>query len=429
MTSQLKKLEKSQVEITVEISYVEAEPYLKKAAAKLAEEFKIDGFRPGKAPYEVIKQKAGEMAILEAALDDIINQTFNQVLVEQKIVTIGQPQINLEKLAPGNPIVYKAVVALLPAVKVGDFGNLTLKKEKTEVKDEAVDRVLQDLQKLRAQETKVERPAQTGDKLIIDFSVLQDQVVIDGGAEKNYPIVIGENRFIPGFEEQLVGLTAGGEKEFDLKFPEKYFQKNLAGKTCHFKVKCQEVKEVKLPLVNDEFAQTISGGHFKTALELKDNIKKNLIAEAEAKQDQRLEAEMFDRLISPAQFEEIPEVLKANEVKKMIGELEMSVTGQGFKFEDYLKSINKTVEVLEKELLPEAEKRVKIALFCREIYQQNNFSVSQEEIDQEIEHLSQHYPDRPEVKNQFSSPQYREYLKNVLGNQKVVDYLKGKIIK
>lgn len=425
MKSEIKKLDKSEIEITVELSEMELTPYLIKAAEKISTESKIEGFRPGKAPYDIVKQKFGEGAIMNEAVDDIISKSYYEVLKENEIVTIGAPEIKVEKAAPGNPFVYKAKVAVLPKVKLGDYQGIKLERKKIEIKAEQVEKVVSEITKLRASEKLIEREAKEGDKLEIDFDVFLDKVSIENGKQTKYPITIGEGRFIPGFEEQLIGMKAGEVKEFELKFPEKYYEKSLAGKNCEFKVTCKAVYEVEMPKVDDEFAKMVSGGKFSTVQEMKDGIKQNLEEEEKIKQDQILEIEMLDKVVGVSEFEELPEVLLHNEKHRMLHELEDSVTSQGFKFEDYLSSIKKTTEELENEFTPQAEKRVKTSIIAREIYQEQKIEVSEDEVGLEIEKLLAAYPNNPEARKQLETETYKDYLRNMIGNKKVIEYLKG----
>ena len=428
MKSEVKKLAKSQVEITIEVAVEEIKPYLAKAVSKISKEIKIEGWRPGKAPYEIIKQKIGDMGILEAALDDIISATYYDVLKEQKIVTIGQPQIDIVKIAPDNPFVYQATAAVFPNVKIGDYQKIKIKKEPIKISDEQVNKILADIRKMRTKEKLTEQPAKTGDKLEIDFEIFLDGLPIERGQHQKYPIIIGEHKFIPGFEDQLVGLKAGKTKEFQLRFPEKYFAKKLADKEAEFKVKCQAVYEVELPELNDELAKSISADKFQTLAELKNSIRENLETEEIIKQEQRLEIEMLDKLVAIADFEAIPDLLVVSEVHKMIQELEHSLIDQGFDFADYLKSLNKSETDLKEEFKPQAEKRVKIAILTREIFLEKNFEVREDELAKEIEAALKNYPANPEIKKQLASETYRDYLRNVLGNKKVIEFLKKEII-
>jgi trigger factor len=262
-----------------------------------------------------------------------------------------------------------------------------------------------------------------------DFNVYRDGVPIENGASQNYPLIIGENRFIPGFEENLIGMSVGDEKEFKLKFPEEYHEKSLAGKPAEFKVKINAVLEIIKPELTDELAKEISGGKFATVSELQENIQKNLLEEETVKQDRRLEIEMLEKIATASEFEELPELLVNEEIHKMMHELEDTITKQGLDFPTYLNSIKKTPDELEKEMKPQAELRVKTSIIAREIYQEQKFEVTSDEVNKEVEELLKNYPANPDVLKQLSSETYKEYLKNVLGNRKVMDYLKSIIIK
>ena len=429
MKSDVKKIEKSQVQISVELTWLELGPYLKKAAEKISKESKIEGFRPGKAPYEIIKQKFGEMAILNEAVDDIISKTYYQILKENEIMAIGQPEVKVEKVAPENDFSYTATVPVLPKVKIGDIGSIKLEKKKVQVKAGEVEKVIDDIRKMRAKQTPVERPAQKGDVCEVDFDIFMDKVPLENGQYKKFPVTLGENKFIPGFEEQITGMKKNDAKEFELKFPDDYFEKKLAGKTCEFKVKCLEVSEVELAEINDEFAKEISGGKFNTVKELKENVEKNILQDEQMKEDQRLEIEMLEKIVNISEFEELPEILLHNESHRMVHELEESVSKQGLDFEDYLKSINKTHDDLEKDFAPQAEKRVKTSIIAREIFQEQKIEVTEDEVALEIEEMMKNYPANAEIRKQLEAETYKDYLRNVIGNKKVIDYLKKKIIK
>jgi len=429
MKSEIKKLPQSTVEITVEVSVAELEPFMKKSAVKISENAKIQGFRPGKAPYETIKAKFGEMAILQEAIDDIIMETYYRVIKENELTTIGQPKIDLEKIAPENPFIYKATVNILPEVKVGDIKKLSLQRETIKISDDKVNQTIEEIRAMRAEEKKVERPAQNGDLVKFDFNVYRDGVPIENGASKNYPLIIGENRFIPGFEEQLVGLKAGDEKEFKLNFPKEYHEKSLAGKPAEFKVKINEIAEIVKPELTDDFAQMISAQKFKTVAELKENIIKNLTDEETEKQERELEAKMLEELVKISEFEELPDILIKEELHRMMHELEDSIAKQGMQMADYLNAIKKTPEELEAELKPQAELRVKTSILARELYQQQKMEVTPDEIEKEIEEMLKRYGNNPDAKKQLETETYKEYLKNVIGNRKIMDYLKQLIIK
>jgi len=429
MKTEIKKLPQSIVEISVEIDTDELKPYLEKSATKISETAKIEGFRPGKAPYNIVKEKFGEMAILQEAIDDIIAKTYYQIIINNQLTTIGQPKIEIVKMAPDNPFAYKATVPILPQVTLGDFSKIKLKREEIKIDDDKVNQVVKEIRKMRSIQEKVERAAKSGDALKIDFDIYRDGVPIEHGKSQDYPIIIGEGKFIPGFEDNLIGMKAGEEKEFELKFPENYFQKSLAGKPAQFKVTVKDINEIKLPELTDDFAKEISGGKYQNVAELQAGIAENLKEEETEKQERRLEIELLEKAVELSQFEELPEILIEEELHRMMHELEDSITMKGLNFDDYLKSLNKTLEEIKKEMIPQAELRVKTAILAREIYQQQKFEITPEEIEKEIAEIASHYPPNPDVIKQLNSESYREYLKNSLGNKKVIEYLKELVIK
>lgn len=415
-----KKLPKSQVELTIEMPVEELGKYLDLAAQKISKEKKIAGFRPGKAPYEIIKQQVGEMAIYQEALDPVIRDTLLKAIEQEKLKVVGQPQVDIEKLAAGNPVIYKATVSLMPSVKMKDYKNAKVKPAKIEVGKEKIDKTLEELQKMRAKESAQDKAVEMGDKAVIDFSIYLDKVPIEGGQHKDYPMYLGENFFVPGFEEKIIGMKKGEEKEFELKFPKDYFQKMIAGKMADIKVKVKDVFKVEKPELNDEFAKMIN---FETIEKLKEQIEKNIGEEEQFKDEQRMEMEIFDQIIKQTEFDEFPEILIQSELDKMISELKYNVSQQGVEFEDYLNSVKTSIADLRKNFIPQAEKRLKISLILREIALLEKISADEKDIEAEIEKLLKAYPDEESKKN-IESEEYKHYLENSLVNQKTVGKLK-----
>jgi trigger factor len=415
-----KKLPKSQVELTIEVAVEDLDKYLKQATQKISQSQSIPGFRPGKAPYDIVKQKFGEMAIYQEALDPLIKDTLAKAFEQEKLEIIGQPQIDVDKLAPNNPVVYRATVTLLPKAKIKNYKNIKVKPKKIEVSEEKIQKTLEQLQKMRAKESAQDKKIEIGDKAFVDFSIYLDKVPIDGGQHKDYPVYLGENFFIPGFEEQLLGLKKGEEKEFELKFPKEYFQKNLAGKLAEFKVKIKDVFKVERPELNDEFAKMIN---FANMNQLKDHIRQNIEQEEKMQDEQRMEIEILDEIIKQSEFDELPQILIDGELDKMLAELQGNIAQQGVKFEDYLKSLKTTEENLRENFLPQARKRLQTSLIIREIAALEKISVDEKEVEQEIEQMLQKYNDENSAK-QIRSDGYKRYLENLLINRKTIEKLK-----
>ncbi len=421
-----KELGKNQLELTIEISPEEIAPHLEKAANKLSQKHKVPGFRPGKAPLEMIKNKFGEATLLQEALDFIISDSFFKAVTREKIETVGQPQINVEKLAPGNPLIYKAVVFLLPKVTLGEWQKQTVSQKEAKATAEDIEKTIEQLREMNVQESIVDRPAKKDDKVEVDFEVLINKAVIEGGKSSKYPVIIGQGRMIPGFEDKLIGAKAGEEKEFELKFPEKYFQKNLAGKLATFKVKILNVYERKLPNVDDQLAKNLG---FESLDKLKAQLEQNITQDKKIKEKQRVEGEAIAALVKSSQIDEIPENLIANETQKMAMELEHSIRSQGMDMAGYLKSINKTREDLSKDFRPQAQERIKAALALRQLALEEKIAVTEAELDEEIKKQETAYEGNPQALQNIHHPQYRGQLKNILTNQKVIKLITDQIVK
>jgi len=420
MKTEINKLPKNQVVLTVEVTVDELKPFLAKAAAEISKEQKFAGFRPGKAPFEIVKQKVGEMAIYQQAAEFAVEKTYPRCILEHKLVSVGQPKINIEKLAPGNPLVYKATVAILPKVTLGKYKELKVARKDVEVKDEEVEKTIGQLQKMFGKEKRVSREAKVGDKVEIDFTMYRDKIPIDGGTSKNHPLIIGEGNFVPGFEDNLVGLKEGTTKEFSLKFPKEYHKKDLAGKPVEAKVSMKGVYEIELPEFNNDLAKQLGS---ETTAKLKEDIRSNIHKDKSGKERQRWELELLEKIIEKSTIEEIPDILLESEIHKMIHELEHEVTAQGMKFDDYLSSIKKSRKDLEVEFRPRADKRVKTALILRQISQQEEIKVTDDDIDKEIAVQKEQYKNDQQALSQINRPDFQDYLKNVLLNKKVLEFL------
>ncbi|MBU1148556.1 trigger factor [Patescibacteria group bacterium] len=422
MNYELKNLPKSQVQIVVDISPDELKPYLEKAAVRLSKELKIDGFRPGKVPFDVLKEKIGEQEIYQEAAQLVVQKTYPEIIEKEKVVTVSSPKIELIKVAPGNPLTYKAIVPLLPKVTLGEYQKFKDKRKKVKVDEELVEKTLTDLRKMRVKEKLVDREIKKGDKAEIDFQIFMDRVPIEGGQGNKFPLNIGEGNFIPGFEDQLIGLRKNDEKKFKLTFPKEYYQKNLANKVADIEVKVLEVYQRDLPELNDQFAKSI-GNKFDSLKHLKEDLQKNLLLEEEGKEDQRLEMAIMEEIIKKSEFAEIPEMLIEGELEKMIAELQAEIERRQLKFDDYLASINKSVDDLRYEFKDKAETRIKTALVTREIAKLENIKVGDEEVGGEIDKTLKLYPDNQDIQKNLKNPQYFSYLQNVMTNRKVLAFL------
>jgi len=416
-------LPKSQMEILVELSVEEFQPYLEKGARKISESIKIEGFRPGKAPYEMIKQKIGEMTILEEAANLAINGTLHQVMVENlgEQAPVGQPMVDITKLAPGNALEYKATVAVMPTVTLADYKDAKVKEEPSAVDEDEIEKVISRLRESRVKEVLVDRPAEDTDKVLVDVEMFMAKVPVEGGQSQGVSVIIGKDYFVPGFDKKIIGMKKGETREFGLPYPKDFYQANLAGKLVDFKVKLNEIYARELPELNDQFAESFGA---KKIVDLRAEIKKEVEHEKKHQVEQKAETEMLDKILEKTKFGDIPEVLVQSESDLMLNELEKTVTSQGGKFEDYLSHLKKTRDQLTLEILPEAVKRVKSTLMVREIALQEKIEVSDEEIDKKIEELLEQYKGYEKVTGRLKEPSYRSYLRYVMINRKVIEKLR-----
>jgi len=306
MQTTLKNLPQSQTEITVELGLEELKPHLQTAAEQLAKETVVPGWRPGTAPYEVIKQKLGEMKIYEKALNKIVDKTLWQAITEKGLETIGQPEVNIEKMAPGNNFVYRARLSLLPKITLADWRKIKVKRQPVAAEEKELNEVLADLRKNFASEVLAERPAQKNDKVVVDLNLFLDKVPVEGGQTKDHQVFLDEEYYVPGLPPELLGLKSGEEKSFTLPFPAEHFQKNLAGKNVDFKVKVKSVFERTLPPLDDALAAKVGQ---PSLAELKELIKKNLETAKGQKEERRLDLEILQTLPRQSSFDELPPVL------------------------------------------------------------------------------------------------------------------------
>lgn len=416
-----KELPQRRVALTIEVSVEEAQGLIDKTAKKLSQEVKIPGFRPGHIPYDVLKKNVGEDAIYQEAFQKIVEETYPKAVEQEKLPILGRASIDVEKLAPGNPIIYVATVSLFPEVKLVDPKKLKAKKEVVKVDQAEFDKTMQELRQMRASEALVARAAAKGDKVIVDFKLTVDGVPVEGGQGTKMPLTIGENRFIPGFEDKIVGMVKDGEQDFELTFPKDYFKKELAEKTGKFHVKLHEVYEITLPELDEAFAKDLQ---FKDVAEMKTTIENNIKQELEKKEADRFEAALLSEMAEKSKISDLPDDLVADETEKMLHELQGEIEERnGLKFDDYLVHIKKTNEELKESFKPRAVERLKVALVARAVADQEKLAPTSAEVDAQIKKDTEQFAQVPQMMEQVSHPGYRRYVENMLAHRKVIEFL------
>lgn len=411
------------VELTTELTQDDFQPFLERAGARLSQKKPVPGFRPGKASLNVVVKNFGEMPVWEEASVEAVEKTFSQNIFEQKLNTVGSPKIEVIKLAPGNPFVYKATVSLLPEVTLGDFTSLNIKTKPSVVEDKHVEKTLDDLRKMQTKEKISSDPLKNTGKAVVDMNISLDSVPLEGGQTKNHAIYLNEEYYVPGLKEKILGMKKGETREFKLAFPKEHFQKNLAGKEADFKVTATEIFELEPPELNDVFAQSLGQ---KNLAELKELVRKNLETEAKMKDEEKREIELLEKAVEASKFEDIPELLVNEETHKMLHELKDGLAHQGMNFEEYLKKMNKKAEDLRLDFAPQAVKRIKTALMLRQIILDQKLAITDKELDEEVAKAAAPHKDDPKTLEAVHSPEARNWLANSLLNKKAIDWLKTK---
>lgn len=425
MSYKRKDLPKSQVELEITVQPDEYQKFMVKGAERISNRVKIEGFRPGKAPYEIVKRQVGEMNIMQEALEEIVQSSFFEAVKAENLETVGMPKIDLDKMAPGNELTYKAVVSLLPHIELPDLKKISVKREVKEVTDTQVDEVVENLRKLQAKEVLKNDLATEADLLMIDMDMKIDNVPVDGGQAKNYRIYLSEDHYIPGFNKELVGLKKDDTKTFPITFPKTHYQKHLAGKKVDVTVKVHDVYERQFAELNEEFAKALGQDSMENLRAL---LRTNIGKEAEQKAEEKLEIEIFDAILAKTKISDLPDVLVEAEKKKMYYELTRDLDRSGIAIEDYLKDIKKTEEELNKDFTEQATKRAQAALVSRQVAKNNSITVSKAEVDAEVKMMEEAYHDNPEYIANLQKPEVRRTLETILTNKKVIQWLKQQVL-
>ena len=421
-------LEKNVIKLTFTITQEEAQPYFEEAAKRISQQTSIPGFRPGHADYAIVKQRVGEMKIMEEALESLVRKSFVETILAENIDTVGSPKVDVLKLAPGNDVVFTAEVTLMPKTKsLADVKKLSVNPQTAKVEEKEIDLALRDLQRMRTTEVRAaaEKTTSQKDKVVIAMNMKLDNVPLEGGQSPNHSVYLNEEYYIPGFKEKLEGMKEGEEKSFTITFPKEHAQEFLAGKEVAFDVTLKELYHLQPPELDDAFAATLGT---KDMTALREIIQKNLLTEKEQEAKSKEEKEMLELVANKSQFEDIPDLLINEEINKMILELQRGVEAQGLEFDTYIKNLGKTLAQMKLDFTPQALMRVKVAIAMREIAKQEKIEVDEKELDEELDRIAGQY-EEAKTKEQVYSPQYRDYMEQILRNRKVIEHLRGIIIK
>ena len=417
------KVEKTENKNEVKLSFkIEAEKFdgaIKEVYAKSAKYFNVPGFRKGKAPFNIVERMYGDEIFYEDAFNELVPEIYDNAIKENKVEAVSQPKIDIKNMKKGEDLEFTATVQIKPEVKLGKYKGIELKKVEYNVSDEDVDHELEHMQERNARVLSVEdRPVKDKDIAKIDFEGFVDGVAFEGGKAEGHELEIGSKTFIPGFEDQIIGMNIADEKDIKVKFPEDYYSKDLAGKDATFKVKLHEIKEKKLPELDDEFAKDVS--EFDTIKDLKQNIKENKQKANDERAKRELEDAAIDAVAKTTEID-IPSGMIDGEVANMIGEMEQQLSYQGISLDQYLQIVKKTRKEIEDSYKPQAEKNVKARLILEAIIKAEKIEADSKEVDEKIKEMAKNYGRKEEELSK--NEQLKEYIAETIKTEKAVDFI------
>ena len=427
MKTELKKLPKSEIEIDFELTAEEFSKYVDRALEHLKDHVKMDGFRQGMVPKEMVEKKVGQENLLMEAGDLAVKESYSKFVKENNLEPIGNPDVQIKKIpasrsfseggAKEDTFSFTVKVALLPEIKLPDYKKIAsgIKNNEISVTEKEIEDAINYLQKSRAKFSQVNRPAENKDFVEIEYQ----NEHINQGKIVNDKFILGEGGFLKDFEDNIIGMKSGEEKEFMSKFPENNPNKALTGKESKFKVKMISVQKMELPEINDEFAKSL--GVFDSLVALKENLNEGITMEKQETERQRKRGEILSKVSENITFD-LPEKMLAYEQEKLFGDLKNQIT-HNFKisFEDYLIQIKKTEEEIKASFKLEAEKRIKNFLVLREIGKKENIEVSNQELEEEMNKEIKKYS--KDQLDKIDIAELREYTKGAIFNEKVFQFL------
>ena len=389
MSVQVEKLEHNMAKLTIEVPETELEAAIEKAYQKQKKSISLPGFRKGKAPRVMIEKMYGKGVFLEDAAKSLIPVQYSMAAGESGLEIVSQPTIDVTQLEPGKPFIFTAEVAVKPEVTLGEYKGVEVEKQNTEVLDEEVDAEIFKERESNSRMIDVEdRAVENGDTVNLDFEGFVDGEAFEGGKGEGYPLVIGSNTFIPGFEEQLIGANIDEEKEVNVTFPEDYQAEELKGKAAVFKCKVNRIQKKELPEVDDEFAKDVS--EFDTLEEYKADIRKKLAEEKEKDAQRAKEDAVINKIIETSEMD-IPDAMVDAQIDQMADDFGRRMQSQGLSLEQYFQFTGLTMEKLRDELKPQALKRIQTRLVLEKIAEVEDIQPTDEQVDEEIAKMAEMY--------------------------------------
>ena len=422
MKTTVKNLSETKVQVTIIVDAAELADAEKVALVKLSSSVKVPGFRSGKVPASVAAKHVEPQALQEQLMDDAISKAVAEAFIAEKIQALERPTVDITKYVPGESLEFVAEVDVLPAVVLGDYKKLTAKAEKVKVTEAEIDEIIERMRTGLAEKQEVTRPAIEGDETLIDFVGKKDGIAFDGGTGTDYTLKLGSGQFIPGFEEQIIGHSAGQQFDVDLSFPDDYHAKELAGEKVTFAVTLKKLTSIELPEVDDELAKKACP--FESIKELKDDIKREISAQKEKEAGEKLRDDLITELIEKSTVP-VPEILVEDQMRSIEQDFAQNLAYRGLDLDTYLTTngFPSEEEWRKKEVRPAAERRTQAGLILSELSKAENITATDEEIDEHVAIHRKQYESNPETLKQFDTPEVRRDIANHYITEKTIERL------
>ena len=418
MSVQVEKLEHNMAKLTIEVEASKFDAAMKKAYNKKKGSFNLPGFRKGKVPMYIIEKEYGAGVFYEDAANELMPEAYAAALEESGLEVVSRPEVDVTQIGKGQNFIFTAEVATKPEVTLGDYKGLEVPKSETEVTDEEVEAELKKEQEKNSRTITVEdRAAQNGDTATIDFEGFVDGEAFEGGKGTDYPLTLGSNTFIPGFEEQLVGANTGDHVEVKVTFPEEYQAKELAGKEAVFQCDVKKIEAKELPELDDDFAKDVS--EFDTLAEYKEDVKKNLTEKKAEDARRAKEDAAVDKVIENAQMD-IPEAMIETQTRQMLDDFARRMQSQGLSMEQYFQFTGQSVDKMMEDMKPQALKRIQTRLVLEKIAEVENIQPTEEEVNEEISKMAEMYKMEADKLKDLIGENEMEQMKKDMAVQKAV---------
>ena len=425
MNVKVEKKENSKVEIEFTMDKKQFEEELEKAYNQNAKKFKVPGFRAGMVPRAIVEQTYGESVLYEFVIENTVDDAYRTAVVENNLEIVSRPELDIKQIGKDKDFIFVVNVCVKPEATVKDYKGIEVKKVSTRVTKKDVEAELEKIREKNARIVTVEdRELKNGDISIIDFEGFTDGKAFEGGKAENFELTIGSGQFIPGFEDQMIGMKVDEQRDINVKFPEEYHAKDLAGKDATFKVKLHEIKEKVLPEIDDEFAKDVS--EFDNLEDYKKDLNKKIKADKENHAKMDMEQEAIDKFIEKVEVN-IPEEMIDSEVDKMVEEMNANLSYQGLNIDQYLQYMGTTLDEYKKQMRDQAQRRIKLDLGLEYVAKEEKVEVEDKDIDKKIKELAAQYGNKDDdslLKNENA----RNYMKQQLVYEKTMKVITDNIV-